>query len=693
MNLDLPVSTLDGVGPTLTKRLKHLEINTLRDLLFSYPFRYEDFSVQKPIKELVAGDEVTVKVQVELIANKRSKRKRMMLTEAVVSDGHDQLRVVWFNQPYLSKSLHTGDTILLSGKVTEDVFGTQMVSPSHEKVKAGAEDEKPKILAVYPLVAGVTQKQRSKLIAQVIDATDDVTEWLPEEIIDKIDVMPLPEALRAIHAPTTMHEANLAVQRLKFDELFLLQLRAERVRQAVQAGNAPELTFQEDAIKTFVDGLPFTLTKDQKVAAWEILQDLGKKTPMNRLLEGDVGSGKTVVAAVAAHNAILGGAQVAIMAPTDVLATQHYESFREMLGSNHTVGLLTRTKAHHTKLEAQDTGKSTKAQKEAFVSSLHAGDIDLVVGTHALLTEHIQFHNLGLVVIDEQHRFGVNQRKALKEKSGDEHTAVHFLSMTATPIPRSFALTLYGELDLSMIKQMPSGRKPIKTKLVDARRRGDAYTFIKAQVTQGRQVFVLCPLIEESDKGDTERKSVLQEYEKLSTHVFPDLNVAYLHGKMKPKEKDEVMEKFAAGETDVLVSTSVIEVGVNIPNATVMMIEGAERFGLAQLHQFRGRVGRSDHQSFCFVFAEDGSADVQERLQKFESTTDGFELAEYDLERRGPGEVYGRNQSGMMQFQLASLHDVELIKLARDMARGVDFAAHKQLSTKVDAWEEKVHLE
>ena len=691
MHLNLPISTLDGVGPTLAKRLHLLDIETFRDLLFSFPFRYEYFSTQKSLAELEEGDEVSVAVTLELIANKRSKRKRMILTEAVVSDRTDQLRVVWFNQPFLSKSLKVGDKLRLSGKVTRDAFGTQMVSPAYEKIKPGNEDTAPSITAIYPLVAGLTQKQRSKLVKQVLPYISEVEEWIPESILAKAGYIPLHDALTQVHAPKNMIEANAAIERLKFDELFILQLRAEQTRQQLHSSHAVSLPFHEEKTKAFVSSLPFTLTNDQKIATWEIVQDLGKTTPMNRLLEGDVGSGKTVVAAIAGHNAILSGAQVAVMAPTDVLATQHYASFTRMLGLHHTVGLLTRTKFQLSNTEISN--KSQKAKKQFVQEKLSDGSVDLIIGTHALLTDGVQFKNLGLVIIDEQHRFGVRQRKALKDKSGNNQTSPHFLSMTATPIPRSFALTLYGELDLSMIRELPAGRKAIKTKLVDDRRRSDAYTFIKAQVGQGRQVFVICPLIEESDSAETEKKSVMVEYEKLSKDVFPDLKIAYLHGKMKPAEKDEVMNKFSCGEIDVLVSTSVVEVGVDIPNASVMMIEGAEHFGLAQLHQFRGRVGRSDHQSFCFVFTDSNSGDVLERLEKFESTTDGFALAEYDLDRRGPGEVYGANQSGMMQFQLASMHDVDLIKKARDLAREINFETYPELLKKVTEFEQVVHLE
>ncbi len=395
---------------------------------------------------------------------------------------------------------------------------------------------------------------------------------------------------------------------------------------------------------------------------------------------------------------MLSGVQSAMMAPTEILAVQHFDSLQELLPEAK-IGLLTSSELRIVNYELG--GKTKKDRRESFLRALQSGEMDVVVGTHALLVDDVQFNNLGLVIVDEQHRFGVGQRKTMREKSGNPDTQPHFLSMTATPIPRSFALTIYGDLDISIIKTMPAGRKPIKTRLVAPHNRQKAYQFIEGQVKKGRQVFVICPLIQESEdvvreaKAGTaeEKKSVMSEYKKLSEDIFPNLRVQFLHGKMNPKEKDRVMQSFAAGEFDILVSTSVVEVGVNIPNASVMMIEGAERFGLAQLHQFRGRVGRSDHQSYCFLFTASETDKSRTRLEYFEQTTDGFALAEFDLELRGPGDVYGTAQSGMMQFRLATMQDGELIKLARDIARGIDFTAYPQLKEQVNELEQRVHLE
>lgn len=716
MNIRTKVNKLNRIGKTLEKRLSRLGIFTVEDLLFYYPFRYEDYSEILTISNLVDGQEVTIKGKIELLNAKRSPRKRKLVTEALITDGTDQLRLVWFGQPYIAKTLNVGDELFFSGKVKSDMFGLQMVSPSYERVKtspavtASSQSTSPnrrgvgvastlhtaRIVPIYPLTAGLTQKQVRFLLGQVRNVIDEIKDWIPEDVRDVADVMELKEAIKTIHFPEKLEDIKYAEKRLKFDELFILQLRAEMLRQSIRVSKAPKIKFSEKAIQDFVSDLPFELTKDQKVASWEIIQDLEKGRPMNRLLEGDVGSGKTVVAAMATLNTVLNNYQVAIMAPTEVLAKQHFESFTELLSvHNINVALLTRS------MKFVNTDEENLSLKK-ISEKIESGEVNVIIGTHALLSDKIKFKDLALVIVDEQHRFGVEQRKTIKEKSGNKKTTPHFLSMTATPIPRSFALTIYGDLDLSIIKQMPANRKVIKTRLVEDSNRQKAYDFIREQVKQGRQVFVICPLIEESGTGDEERvmttkssdkKSVLVEFEKLNQKIFPELKVDYLHGKLKSSEKDQKMQDFASGKIDILVSTSVVEVGVNIPNASVMMIEGAENFGLAQLHQFRGRVGRSKYQSYCFLFTTSNSVKSKERLEFFEKTSDGFALAEYDLDVRGPGAVYGVAQSGMMNLKIATMQDKEIIKLARDVARGMDFKKYPSLKKKVGEWESKVHLE
>lgn len=696
MELNTPISALTRVGKTTARTLKRIGVETAGDLLRYFPFRYEDYRGLKPVIALRDGEMATVRVKIELLANKRSWRRRKTVTEALVSDKSGQLRVVWFNQPFITKILKTGDEVFLSGKVKTDIFGNQLVSPVYEKVGAGQTKHTARLVPIYPLTGGLTSKQVRFLVSQILSLAGRTPEWLPLEILERFDLAPLAEALRGIHFPEDETDLRLSTERLKFDELFILQLRAELARRRRKSEKAPALAFREEEIKKFVSRLPFQLTRTQKISAWEILKDIAEPRPMNRLLSGDVGSGKTVVAAIAAYDAVLNGYQVVLMAPTEILARQHFQSFEKMFaGLPISVGLRTRGQII--------LPGSAEATKKDFLAEIKSGELDIAIGTHALLSDEVKFKKLGLVVVDEQHRFGVEQRKAIKEKGGQ----AHFLSMTATPIPRSLALMIYGDLDVSIIGEMPVGRKKILTRLVEPANREKAYDFIRQQIKKGRQAFVICPLIEAKPENEeagfqpinyavaSDKKTVMAEFEKLSKKIFPDLRLGYLHGRLKAEEKEKTMAKFRAGETDILVSTSVVEVGVDIPNASVMMVEGAERFGLAQLHQFRGRVGRSIHQSFCFLFSDSDSPDVLERLKFFEKENDGFKLAEKDLENRGPGEVYGTAQSGLMNLRLAKLTDREIIKKAREAARFVVPAMKKYpaLEKIVAARMRQVHLE
>jgi ATP-dependent DNA helicase RecG len=669
--------------------------------LYYFPFRYEDYRRIVPIKDLIEGDQVTIKGMVELIANKRSFKTRKMITECLVKDDNqDTLRVVWFNQPFLIKTIHPGDVIYLSGKVSKDMLGAQLVSPVFEKDKKGETTHTARLVPIYPLTAGLTEKQLRFLMSQIIGLAEIIPEWLPEELIQKNNLLHLAAALKVIHFPKDEAELKKSTERLKFDELFLIQVQAELSRLQKSTIKAPLIEFKESAIKEFVQDLGFTLTRTQKVSTWEILQDLAKPIPMNRLLSGDVGSGKTVVAAIALHNTVLNGFQGVIMVPTEILARQHFESLGKIFAKQKiTIALFTRTQ--RLVLNQNQTITNEKISKSSILEMIKEHQIDIIIGTQSFLSENVLFKKLGLVIVDEQHRFGVEQRRIIKEKG----EGAHFLSMTATPIPRSLALMIYGDLDVSIISELPPGRKKILTRLVEPRNRTKAYQFIHDQVKEGRQVFVVCPLIENEQiiprlggvgvGGANEKKSVLQEYKKLSETIFPDLRIGYLHGKMKPEEKESVMNKFSTHEIDIMVSTSVIEVGVNIPNASVMMIEGAERFGLAQLHQFRGRVGRSSHQSYCLLFTDSVSTKVEERLKFFETCHDGFKLAEKDLEIRGPGEVYGTEQSGMMHLRLAKLTDQTIIKKAREAAH--ELSGHIQdypnVIARIKKWQEVVHLE
>lgn len=669
----------------MAKRLSRIGIHTVRDLLYYFPFRYEDFREVVPIKELVEGQSVTVKGTLELIANRRSFKTRKIITEALVSDPTGSLRVVWFNQPFLTENLHPGDTLSLSGTVKADMLGTQLVSPIYEKATAEESVHTARLVPIYGATEGLTQKQMRHLVKQVMTVVDLVPEWVPEKILQTHDLVPLKDALKGIHFPIDDNDLASATKRLKFDELFVLQLQAEIGRKERVDTSAPAVAFHEAEIQEFVKKLPFRLTRTQKVAAWEIIKDIVTPKPMNRLLSGDVGSGKTVVAALALYNTALSGFQGVLMAPTEILAAQHFESLQKVLAG---LPIALHTRTQHFLAES---GKVEKHSKAYMTELIEEGKAAVIIGTHSLITEDVHFKNLGLVIVDEQHRFGVMQRKVIKEKG----KGVHFLSMTATPIPRSLALMLYGDLDVSIINELPVGRKKIITRLVEPMNRDKAYTFIREQVQKGRQVFVVCPLIEENPSAQSEKKSVMVEYEKLSKKIFPELKVAFLHGKLKPTEKESIMGDFKDNKTNILVATSVIEVGVNIPNASVMMIEGADRFGLAQLHQFRGRVGRSDHQSYCLLFTDSFSKVAEERLKYFETHHDGFSLAEKDLEIRGPGEIFGTEQSGAMQLRLAKLTDRELVKAARDAAKDIlqHLSDHPALQKTLQEVEKSIHLE
>ncbi len=468
-----------------------------------------------------------------------------------------------------------------------------------------------------------------------------------------------------------------ARRRLAFSELFLRQLKSQMIKKEISERQAISIKFQEAATKDFVGGLPFQLTDDQKKAAWEIIQDLGKARPMSRLLEGDVGSGKTVVAAMAMLNVVINKKRAALMAPTEILAEQHFNSLNNLFkNSEFKIGLLTGTK------KIKDVN-----------------EFDIIVGTHAIIQKKVNIENLALAIVDEQHRFGVNQRQQIIDFNKKDDSVPHFLSLTATPIPRSLALAIYGDLDLSIIKTLPKNRKPIITKLVKETERQKAYNFIREQIKSGRQIFVICPLIDESDNLET--KSVKAEHKRLAEEIFPEFKIGLLHGKMKSADKDAVMKSFSNKEMDILVSTSVIEVGIDVPNASVILIEGAERFGLAQLHQFRGRVGRSEHQSYCLLFPskeENNSDKTMDRLGALEKYNDGFMLAKIDLKMRGAGEIYGDTQSGFPELQIASLFDYELIKKSAEEAAAIikidsDLRAHPLLREKLGEWEDKIHLE
>jgi ATP-dependent DNA helicase RecG len=655
-----PVTALKGVGPKFQEQLAVLGAESIWDLLFVYPRRYDDYTLLKPINRLNYGDQVTI-IGTIWETRARHTRNNKKLIQSIISDGTGKIQATWFNQPWLVEKLTAGMQIVLSGTVDQYLGRPVFQNPEWEPL-----DMEPlrtrRIVPVYPLTKGLSaHKMREIMKLAATEWAPRVPDPMPEAILKRLSLNPLPMAIQQAHFPKSQEAVHMARRRLIFDELFLLQVGMLAQRRDWQSAPGIPIPANIEALREFVGRLPFQLTAAQKRVIGEITADMTKQIPMNRLLQGDVGSGKTVVAASAMVMAVRSGLQTALMAPTEILAEQHYQGLSRMLdGMNIGVHLL--------------TGSTTAAEKQQIYDELANGTAQMVVGTHALIQEKVQFQKLGLVVIDEQHRFGVEQRKALREKgvaspNGDERPNPHLLVMSATPIPRTLALSLYGDLDLSILDEMPPGRQEIKTRWLRPSERERAYAFVRGQIEKGRQAFVICPLVEESDK--IEAKSAVEEYERLQQHVFPDLKLGLLHGQMKADEKEAAMSDFYGGETDMLVATSVIEVGIDVPNSTVMVIEGANRFGLAQLHQFRGRVGRGEHQSYCLLLADSVSDDSEDRLTALEQTNDGFLLAEKDLEIRGPGEFLGRRQSGLPELRLASLMDVKMLEIARQEAEAL----------------------
>lgn len=683
MNLATPISQLSRVGTATAKKLVKLNLNKAEDLLYHYPFRYEDWSKILTVAELKTKKSGTIRGKINLIANHRSPRKKMIITEAIVSDKTDSIKVIWFNQPFLATTLRPGTEVYLAGKVDYDEnYGLEFLNPSYEFVTSKAPIHTGRLVPVYPTTSNLSQKQIRSLIRQILPLTQTIEDWLPREIRTVYNLPVLSMALEQIHFPSDRKWLDRCIHRLKFNELFLIQLQNQLVRQEIKKQQAPIIKFKLEETQKFVENLPFKLTESQRIAAWEILKDLERSQPMNRLLEGDVGSGKTIVAFIAILNTFLNGYQTAYMVPTEILARQHFENSRKIFKNLPIkIAILTHSE--------QRLGKD-KIQKTKFLEKIKNNEIDLIIGTHALIStsakttankqEKIKFANLGLVIIDEQHRFGVEQRAMLlcntkntntsesADKFVDSNRLIpHFLSMTATPIPRSLALTLYGDLDLSIINEMPVGRKKVITQIVQMNEMETTYQFIREQIKNGRQAFVICPIIDPSDNLGV--KSVKEEYKKLKEKIFPDLKIGLLHGRLKSAEKDQIMTDFLANKINILVSTTVIEVGIDVPNASIMMVEGAERFGLAQLYQLQGRVGRSTHQSYCFLFTENPGPKTYQRLKALLTAKNGFELAEMDLDMRGPGEIFGTTQAGYIDtLKIAKLSDSQIIKEAQETA-------------------------
>ena len=663
--LSAPVIRLPGVGPVFAQKLSKLDVETVRDLLYLLPFRYNDLSQLRTIDKLKNGEEVTVIGTIWDVRSRDIGNDRKLVT-ARVGDGTGEMQMTWFN-PWIEKQLRVGQAYSFGGKIETYRSSLTMKSPEFEPLDRNLLST-GRLSPVYPLTEGLSVRWLRGVIKQVLDEWgDELPDFLPPALRERYGLMTLPDAITQIHFPDNHEQLASAHRRLSFDEFLVLQLGVLAARQRFQGAPARSLQAAEESVRPFLETLPFELTAAQRRALDEIAADVRCTRPMGRLLQGDVGSGKTAVAAAALWLAVVDGSQGAIMAPTEILAEQHARSFGKMFAG------LTDPNTGEAVRVVLLTGSMSSSEREEALAALANGEAHIAIGTHALIQKGVEFRDLAVTVVDEQHRFGVEQRAALRQKGMQPHMLV----MSATPIPRSLALTLYGDLDVSVIDEMPAGRTPIRTKWLTSSQRERAYGFVRRQVQEGRQAFIVYPLVEESQVS--EARAAVEEHARLSTTIFPDLQVGLLHGRMKGDEKDAVMRAFGAGDVQVLVATSVVEVGIDVPNATVIMIEGAERFGLAQLHQFRGRVGRGEYPSYCILISDVAEGDGVQRLQALENNTDGFALAQIDLDLRGPGDFLGTRQSGLPPLQTAQLSDLRTLEDARAAAKSL-FEVDPELS-------------
>lgn len=668
IGLQTPLSKVKGVGPKTAEQFALASLHTVGDLIHFLPRKHEDFSQVSTIASIRPG-KISVKGIFSNVVSRRV-RRGMSVTEAVLSDGSAKVPVVWFNQGYRAEQLKGGGEWLVTGEFGLQRQKYQVVNPSVEHVKdlpvSGG-----RVVPIYRAIRGLKSQLVRKILIEIRPVILGLPETLPSEIVARENLMSRAEAIFAMHFPEDLEQVTAARDRLGFEEILALMVASYLNKQDNQALESHAIEFNAADAKAFVEKLPFKLTTAQRVAAWESIQNLEKGEPMNRLLQGDVGSGKTVVAGLVAYIAARGGYQTALMAPTELLAAQHAKTLASLLEPfDLRVGLL--------------VGSLSTMQRRPLLEAVANGQCDVVIGTHALFQDKVLFNRLGFVVIDEQHRFGVEQRQKLLSKS---QKMPHLLAMTATPIPRSLQLTVYGELDISILGEKPAERKEISTKIVSPNSRSQMYEAVRAQLEAGHQAYVICPRIAD---GADEKASVEAELKRLKQSVFKDKRIGLLHGKLPPEEKDLVMRLFAEGDLDILVSTTVVEVGVDVPNATAIIIEGADSFGLAQLHQLRGRVGRSQLQSYCFLVPST-SAKPSQRLKELEKSNDGFYLAERDLELRGPGEIYGRAQSGALNLAVANIADTKLLRRAQQAAswwleRGGDLLQYEQLSREVERY-------
>lgn len=728
ITLQTELKKINGISAKFLTTLKKLGIVTVRELLWHFPSRYEDFSRVVKIAELENGQTATVQGIVQDVSVRRSYRRNMYIIEALIADETGEIKAVWFNQPFIARALRIGSAVNFAGKVTLGDDDLQLSSPTYEVLHSDADIKHTAgLIPVYPETKGLTSKGIRFLVKPLLKVIPSIRDFIPHEVLTHNGLPDLNTAIHTIHFPDSIERAEQAKKRFSFEDIFLLQLNNLKIRYTLAQEQAPPLSIDEAAHSAMIASLPFELTNSQKRSLDEIIENLKQTRPMNRLLQGDVGSGKTVIAALAALLAAKNNKQTAFMAPTEVLARQHYKTLQTIFNNAGVhIGLLTSSEA---RIFYGDCVEKKKTKKE-LLSEVEDGTIGILIGTHALIVagskkKPVLFRDLALAIVDEQHRFGVEQRAALvrQEKERGEETTIHFLSMSATPIPRTLSLALFGDLDLSTIDELPQGRKEIITKIVAPQDRPKAYDFMRNQVKEGRQIFVIYPRIDAVDREEllakqkkahsagsgqaklsahqllwADAKAVTEGYEKLSKKIFPELRVAMLHGRLKSTEKEQIMRSFAAGEIDILVSTSVVEVGVDIPNATIMMIESVERFGLSQLYQFRGRVGRGKHQSYCFLLTDSKSESVQERLNALLKARNGFELAEQDLALRGPGQFLGDKQTGLPDRAMDALNDLALIRNTRAAAETIiskdpELTKYPRLRAKLNSFNKQVHLE
>ncbi|XKT75192.1 MAG: ATP-dependent DNA helicase RecG [Patescibacteria group bacterium UBA2103] len=712
---------ISAVSPRMTeakkKALKRLSIETIADLLYYFPARYENTSEVGTIKGIAPGEDVTIYGRIKSSKTGKTFKSRKPIAEASIEDGTGTIKAKWFSQPYIAKMLNPGMPIKVSGKVTGTEGKYYLANPKIEPISSVPADTHNTLFEgdpeeiLYPIYSetkGVTSLWLFHAVKKAIQdgALKGLQDPIPEALLKKYNLPKLESALIWIHMPQKLSQAEAARKRFAFEEVFLIQTLMQKSKKEAEEQEALPVKVDRESLQSFIDSFPFTPTDAQTKAIEDIVDDFEKNHPMMRLVEGDVGSGKTAVAAATTYMVAtsrpkgqdFGNLQVAYMVPTEILAKQHFKSFIQYFKDHPIkIGLITGKECYKfpSKINGEEATRISKAQLNKWVAN---GEIPIVIGTHALIQKSVTFKNLAYAIIDEQHRFGKVQRQKITRK---DTVAPHLLSMTATPIPRTLALTIYGDLDLTLIDQMPTGRKPIITEVVRENEREKMYEKVKKQLEEGRQVYVICPRIDEPDPSKQTAlmaKSVKAECARLKKDVFPDYNIDILHSKMSPAEKEGTMARFEKKEIDILVATSVVEVGVNVPNATVIIIEGAERFGLAQLHQLRGRVIRSNHQAYCYVYPESFGPTTEERLKALTTAKNGFELAEYDLSIRGGGELYGRRQWGVSDVAMEAIKNLKMVEAARNEAKALikkdpSLTKHPIIKSRIEEKAEDLHFE